>query len=85
MTGSSTDPKRIYPVLRPQLRRDFPLLRSLEAMPKTSPQNLPVESLSRAELAMDLKTAQEIGLTISQAVGCAPMRSFNDRSVEQDC
>jgi putative tryptophan/tyrosine transport system substrate-binding protein len=34
----------------------------------TSPQNLPVESLSRVELAVNLKTAREIGVTIPQAV-----------------
>ena len=34
----------------------------------TSPQNLPVESLSRVELALNLKTAREIGVTIRQAV-----------------
>jgi ABC-type uncharacterized transport system substrate-binding protein len=34
----------------------------------TSPQNLPVESLSRVELAVNVKTAREIGLTIPQAV-----------------
>jgi len=34
----------------------------------TSPQNLPVESLSRVELIVNLKTAREIGLTIPQAV-----------------
>jgi putative tryptophan/tyrosine transport system substrate-binding protein len=34
----------------------------------TSPRNLPVESLSKLELAVNLKTAREIGLTIPQAV-----------------
>jgi putative tryptophan/tyrosine transport system substrate-binding protein len=34
----------------------------------TSPQDLPVESLSRVELAVNLKTAREIGVTIPQAV-----------------
>jgi putative ABC transport system substrate-binding protein len=34
----------------------------------TSPQNLPVELLSRVELAVNLKTAREIGVTIPQAV-----------------
>jgi putative ABC transport system substrate-binding protein len=34
----------------------------------TSPQNLPVESLSKMALAVNLKTAREIGLTIPQAV-----------------
>src|SRR2546422_3675868 len=34
----------------------------------TSPQNLPVESLSRVGLAVNLKTARELGLTIPQAV-----------------
>ena len=34
----------------------------------TSPQNLPVESLSRVGLAVNLKTAREIGVTIPQAV-----------------
>jgi putative ABC transport system substrate-binding protein len=34
----------------------------------TSPQNLPVESLSRVALAVNLKTAREIGVTIPQAV-----------------
>jgi putative ABC transport system substrate-binding protein len=34
----------------------------------TSPQNLPVESLSRVELAVNLKTARAIGITIPQAV-----------------
>jgi putative ABC transport system substrate-binding protein len=34
----------------------------------TSPQNLPVESLSRVELVVNLKTAREIGVTIPQAV-----------------
>ena len=32
----------------------------------TSPQNLPVESLSKVELAINLKTAREIGVTIPQ-------------------
>jgi putative ABC transport system substrate-binding protein len=32
----------------------------------TSPQNLPVESLSRVALAVNLKTAREIGVTIPQ-------------------
>jgi putative tryptophan/tyrosine transport system substrate-binding protein len=34
----------------------------------TSPQNLPVESFSRMELVVNLKTAREIGLTIPQAL-----------------
>ena len=34
----------------------------------TSPQNLPVESLSRVELIVNLKTAREIGVTIPRAV-----------------
>jgi putative ABC transport system substrate-binding protein len=34
----------------------------------TSPANLPVESLSRVGLAVNLKTAREIGVTIPQAV-----------------
>ena len=34
----------------------------------TSPQNLPVESLSRLGLALNLKTARELGVTIPQAV-----------------
>ena len=34
----------------------------------TSPRNLPVESLSRLELAVNLKTARELGLTIPQSV-----------------
>ena len=34
----------------------------------TSPQNLPVESISRLGLAVNLKTARELGLTIPQAV-----------------
>ena len=34
----------------------------------TSSQNLPVESLSKVELAVNLKTAREIGVTIPQAV-----------------
>ena len=34
----------------------------------TSPQNLPVESLSRLELAVNLKTARELGLSIPQSV-----------------
>jgi putative ABC transport system substrate-binding protein len=34
----------------------------------TSPQNLPVESLNRVELAVNLKTAREIGVTVSQAL-----------------
>jgi len=34
----------------------------------TSPQNLPVESLSRVELAVNLKTAREIGVMIPQPV-----------------
>jgi len=34
----------------------------------TSPQNLPVESVSRFVLAINLKTARELGLTIPQAV-----------------
>jgi len=33
-----------------------------------SPRNLPVESLSRLELAANLKTARELGLTIPQSV-----------------
>jgi putative ABC transport system substrate-binding protein len=33
-----------------------------------SPRNLPVESLSRVGLAVNLKTARELGLTIPQAV-----------------
>ena len=33
-----------------------------------SPQNLPVESLSRVALAVNLKTAREIGVTIPQAM-----------------
>ena len=34
----------------------------------TSPQNLPVESISRLGLAVNLKTARELGLTIPQVV-----------------
>ena len=34
----------------------------------TRPQNLPVESLSRVGLAVNLKTARELGITIPQAV-----------------
>lgn len=34
----------------------------------TSPQNLPVESLSRVQLGVNLKTAREIGVTIPQAL-----------------
>jgi len=34
----------------------------------TSPRNLPVESLSRLELAINLKTARELGLEIPQSV-----------------
>lgn len=34
----------------------------------TSPQNLPVETLSRVGLAVNLKTAREIGVSIPQAV-----------------
>src|SRR5450631_303392 len=34
----------------------------------TSPQNLPVESLSKVELFVNLKTAREIGITIPQSV-----------------
>jgi putative tryptophan/tyrosine transport system substrate-binding protein len=34
----------------------------------TTPQNLPVELLSRVKLVVNLKTAREIGLTIPQAV-----------------
>ncbi len=34
----------------------------------SSPRNLPVESISRVELAVNLKTAREIGITIPQAV-----------------
>ena len=34
----------------------------------TSPQNLPVESVSRFVMAVNLKTARELGLTIPQAV-----------------
>ena len=34
----------------------------------TSPQNLPVESLSKVELFVNLKTAREIGVTIPQSV-----------------
>jgi putative ABC transport system substrate-binding protein len=34
----------------------------------TSPKNLPVESLSRVALAVNLRTAREIGVTIPQAV-----------------
>jgi putative tryptophan/tyrosine transport system substrate-binding protein len=34
----------------------------------TSPQNLPVEMFSRLELAVNLKTARELGLTIPQSV-----------------
>jgi putative tryptophan/tyrosine transport system substrate-binding protein len=34
----------------------------------TTPQNLPVESLSKVGLAVNLKTARELGLTIPQAV-----------------
>jgi putative ABC transport system substrate-binding protein len=34
----------------------------------TSTQNLPVESLSRVKLAVNLKTARELGVTIPQAV-----------------
>jgi putative ABC transport system substrate-binding protein len=34
----------------------------------TSPRNLPVESLSRAALAVNLETARLLGLTIPQAV-----------------
>jgi putative tryptophan/tyrosine transport system substrate-binding protein len=34
----------------------------------TSPRNLPVESLSRLELAVNLKTARELGLAIPQSV-----------------
>jgi hypothetical protein len=34
----------------------------------TSPQNLPVESLSRLTLAVNLKTARELGITIPQSV-----------------
>ena len=34
----------------------------------TSPQNLPVESLSKVELVVNLKTAREIGVTIPQSV-----------------
>jgi putative ABC transport system substrate-binding protein len=34
----------------------------------TGPQNLPVESLNRVGLVINLKTAREIGVTIPQAV-----------------
>ena len=34
----------------------------------TSPQNLPVESVSRFVLAVNLKTARELGLTIPQSI-----------------
>jgi putative tryptophan/tyrosine transport system substrate-binding protein len=34
----------------------------------TSPQNLPVESLSRVGLAVNLKTARDLGVTIPQSV-----------------
>ncbi len=34
----------------------------------TSPRDLPVESLSRLELAVNLKTARELGITIPQSV-----------------
>jgi putative ABC transport system substrate-binding protein len=34
----------------------------------TSPRNLPVEAFSRIGLAVNLKTAREIGVTIPQAV-----------------
>jgi putative ABC transport system substrate-binding protein len=34
----------------------------------TSPRNLPVESLSRLELALKLKTARELGVTIRPSV-----------------
>jgi len=34
----------------------------------SSPKNLPVESLSRLELAVNLKTARELGVTIPQSV-----------------
>jgi len=34
----------------------------------TTPRNLPVESLSRLELAINLKTARELGLAIPQSV-----------------
>jgi putative ABC transport system substrate-binding protein len=34
----------------------------------TNPRNLPVESLSRVELVVNLKTARELGLTVPQAV-----------------
>jgi putative ABC transport system substrate-binding protein len=34
----------------------------------TRPQDLPVESISRVKLAVNIKTAREIGVTISQAV-----------------
>jgi putative ABC transport system substrate-binding protein len=34
----------------------------------TNPQNLPVESLSKVELVVNLKTAREIGVTIPQSV-----------------
>ena len=34
----------------------------------TSPHNLPVESISRLGLAVNLKTARELGLTIPQVV-----------------
>ncbi len=33
-----------------------------------NPKDLPVESLSRVELAVNLKTAREIGVTVPQAV-----------------
>jgi putative ABC transport system substrate-binding protein len=34
----------------------------------TSPSNLPVESISRLVLAVNLKTARELGITIPQSV-----------------
>ncbi len=47
----------------------------------TSPQNLPAESLSKVGLAMNLKTARELGITIPQSL----LLRADDDSVVKNC
>jgi len=54
-----TSPERIYQVMHPKLRQDFPALRSLEA----TPNNL-LQQATTFELIVNTKTAAALGLAV---------------------